>query len=56
LERVQSDIAAVEFWAGWKRKKRRCCGCGRTRRAEGKHERKKMMGKQSLEPAPEARF
>jgi hypothetical protein len=56
LERVQLDIATAESWVGWKRKEQWCCECGRTRRTEGMRERKKMMGKQSPEPAPDARF
>jgi hypothetical protein len=32
------------------------CGCGINRRVEGNRERKKMMGRQSPEPAPDARF
>jgi hypothetical protein len=56
LESVQFDIAAAESWAGWKHKKQWRCRCGRTQRAKGENERKKMMGKQSPEPAPDARF
>jgi hypothetical protein len=56
LERVQFDITVAESQAGWKRKKRWRCGCGRTRRAGSEHKRKKMMGKQSSELAPDARF
>jgi hypothetical protein len=56
LESVQFDIAAAESWAGWKHKKQWRCRCGRTQRAKGENERKKMMGKQSPEPAPDVRF
>jgi hypothetical protein len=54
LARVQFDIVAAESRASWRHKKRWCCRCERTRRAEGECERKKMMGKQSPEPAPDA--
>jgi hypothetical protein len=56
LERVQFDIAAAKPWAGWKHKPRQRGGCRRTQSAEEKRERRKKMGRQSLEPAPDARF
>jgi hypothetical protein len=55
LERVHFDIGTAKSWAGWKHKQQRRGGCRRTRSAEGKCERKKM-GRQSPEPAPDARF
>jgi hypothetical protein len=56
LECVQFDIAAAESRADWKHKKQRRCGCGRTRIAGSERERKKTMGKQSPEPAPDVWF
>jgi hypothetical protein len=57
LERVRFDITTARSWAGWKRKQRRCCGCGRTRSTKGECERKKkQMGRQSPEPTLDARF
>jgi hypothetical protein len=57
LERVQFDIATVGSWTGWKNKQLRRCGCGRTWSAEGKRKgKKKKMGRQSPEPAPDAQF
>jgi hypothetical protein len=56
LECVQFDITVAESKADWKHKKQRCCGCGRTRIAGSERERKKTMGKQSPEPAPDVWF
>jgi hypothetical protein len=56
LEHVQFDIAAVESWAGWERKKWWYCGCEKARRAGCECERKKIMGKSSPKLVPDAQF
>jgi hypothetical protein len=56
LERIQFNIATTDSWAGWKHKERQRFGCRSTQRTEGKRERKKKMGRQCPEPAPDTQF
>jgi hypothetical protein len=56
LDRVQFDIAVVESRAAWWRKRWWHCGCGRARGNKAQVRKKKMMGKQSPKPVPDARL